>query len=575
MTGVVTAAIDGNDLVVLPAFKSIQVKKIDIDNTPDPDIFLPILNKVIQAFIANINGEISRLPETRTALKIQPFGEINPAKQIKEKGTPGVEVTSNTVKGDFHLKQSAILFDDKNFQVLAEMQYGGTLIPLPKRDLDLSKKDINEEQIESAYKELATAFHDKLQNVGVEPRSNVIAWAAINKKFISSTLNQALNDIQLHLRYDTSFIPKQTFNDELKPFDHEKIDCTSTRNCPPPEVDNRDCSGNAFSEVYIPRDCTFEKKHDDRNCRVCLVPNIFTGGCSQWGNDPVCEAAKAAQNAIYEADYLAQKLDCERLKEQEKIAYEARKEAWKKQCEKDKLAQNALNAAAKLDCERLKGQEKIACEVQKEIIKRLENSGPLGRLIADAMFSGIVDTQIQKINFSQDLSEGQLDMVLSINVDMSGAIEFIPMNIIGHGVCLTKWKEPFRFNIQIPTHTRNIRWKLGEQIEQKDLTIPVIISKQDFDVTTDPPPIKEIFLEKPHLLVACPLFGPIAAVFDLYKIVKGEKDTGLFTGKFTFSIPENKDLLIPVTPMEIGLNGRTLKARPVWEKEAISFTVTE
>jgi len=31
----------------------------------------------------------------------------------------------------------------------------------------------------------------------------------------------------------------------------------------------------------------------DEGCSVCLIKNIFTGGCSQHGNDPVCEARKA------------------------------------------------------------------------------------------------------------------------------------------------------------------------------------------------------------------------------------------------------------------------------------------
>ena len=84
-------------------------------------------------------------------------------------------------------------------------------------------------------------------------------------------------------------------------------DCTPTRNCTPT------------------RSCDFQANHDTRDCSGwCVIPNVFTGGCSVRGNNPSCEAAKATQNKIYEADY-ALKLDCERLKSQEKLQCEAEK----------------------------------------------------------------------------------------------------------------------------------------------------------------------------------------------------------------------------------------------------------
>ncbi len=560
MTGIITAAIDGTDLIVLPAFKSLHINKVDVDNVPDPNILLPILNKVLKALLININGEISRLPETRTALRIQPFDETDLAKIIKDKGTSGiVEVTSNIINGDFHLKRSSILFDEEKIQILGEMQYGGIFTPLPERHLDLRKEEIGEEQIESSYKELTVAFIEARRKVGADPPSNVIAWGAINKKFVSVTLNQALKDIQLHLKYDLSALPKQTFNDKLKPFNHAGIDCT-------PKID---CSGNAFPEgPYRPRDCTSRK-----DCSGNAFPEgpYSPRGCG--GLDPFA------------------KLDCERLKVQEKVEYEVRKETWKKACEAEK-------ALEKGNCERLKAQEKAEYEVRKEtwkkaceaekalkkggceakkiIVKGLENSGPLGRLIADANLSGMINIKIPKINFSQDLSEGWLDMGLAMDgVHMFGAIEFIPMGIIGHGVCMTKWKEPFKFNIQIPHEARKVNWVFGKQLEETAPAIPVTIPKHTFNITTDPPPVKEIFFEKPHLLLGCPFLVPIAALFDLANIVKGESDTGLFTGKFTLSMPEIRGLLLPLKPMEIKLRESVMTAQPVWQKDTITFTITK
>jgi hypothetical protein len=77
----------------------------------------------------------------------------------------------------------------------------------------------------------------------------------------------------------------------------ELIDCTPTRNC--------------------------EKTEDNRDCNRCLF-SVF-GGCRIRSNDPVCEAAKAAQNSAY----AAAKSQCEAERTIEKAQCEAAKAAVK------------------------------------------------------------------------------------------------------------------------------------------------------------------------------------------------------------------------------------------------------
>jgi hypothetical protein len=64
-------------------------------------------------------------------------------------------------------------------------------------------------------------------------------------------------------------------------------------------------------------DCS--PSHDDRECNRCLVSAF--GHCAVRGNDPACEAAKAAQNGIY----AAQKAQCETAKEQDRLTCETYK----------------------------------------------------------------------------------------------------------------------------------------------------------------------------------------------------------------------------------------------------------
>jgi hypothetical protein len=63
------------------------------------------------------------------------------------------------------------------------------------------------------------------------------------------------------------------------------------------------------------RDCT--PSHDSRECNRCLVSIL--GHCVSYGNDPDCEASKAAQNRIYDT----QKASCEADNETERLICEA------------------------------------------------------------------------------------------------------------------------------------------------------------------------------------------------------------------------------------------------------------
>lgn len=136
---------------------------------------------------------------------------------------------------------------------------------------------------------------------------------------------------------------------------HSDRDCVQTRNCTP----TMNCSPT--------RNCEFSKSHDTRNCNSCLLraPRIcILGGCSggqcvQRGNDPICEAAKASQNAAYEAAYSGRKADCERLKTQDKIGCEAKKSNIKADCER-------LKEQKKQQCKIEKASEKLLCEVDKK-----------------------------------------------------------------------------------------------------------------------------------------------------------------------------------------------------------------
>lgn len=141
--------------------------------------------------------------------------------------------------------------------------------------------------------------------------------------------------------------------------DIKKRGCDATADCSL-KVDTRDCSLKVDT-----RDCSL--KVDTRDCslqvdtRDCSL-QVDTRSCGHDGpfgihfNDPICEAAKAAQNAVY----AAAKGTCEAEKSAQNAAYAAAKGT----CESGKATQNAAYAAEKAACEGPKAAQNAAYKAE-------------------------------------------------------------------------------------------------------------------------------------------------------------------------------------------------------------------
>ena len=113
--------------------------------------------------------------------------------------------------------------------------------------------------------------------------------------------------------------------------------------------DTRDCSASKSQT-------SCERKHDTRNCEKKVAGIKF--------NDPICEAAKATQNKLYDTE----KVRCEAFKAATNLPSEVEKRI----CEAGKAGQNAAYESERLACEGKKGTINVAganvkglCEVAK------------------------------------------------------------------------------------------------------------------------------------------------------------------------------------------------------------------
>jgi hypothetical protein len=153
----------------------------------------------------------------------------------------------------------------------------------------------------------------------------------------------------------------------------KKRGCDATKDCSL-TVDTRDCSLKLDT-----RDCSLKTDNTDcslqQDTRNCGNDIGLPFGGKIHVNDPICEAAKAAQNAAYatakaacetgkaakNAGYKAEHDACESGKAAQNGSYAAEKAA----CETGKASQNALYKADHDACEVAKTSGKMACEGQK------------------------------------------------------------------------------------------------------------------------------------------------------------------------------------------------------------------
>ncbi|BEU02297.1 hypothetical protein OAG1_10970 [Agarivorans sp. OAG1] len=76
------------------------------------------------------------------------------------------------------------------------------------------------------------------------------------------------------------------------------------------EFPDLDGQCNIVTECKVEDTCDFTIQKDTRDCNKCLMPDKLTGACSVRGNDPVCEAAKAASNSLYANEYAVSISNC-------------------------------------------------------------------------------------------------------------------------------------------------------------------------------------------------------------------------------------------------------------------------
>jgi hypothetical protein len=291
-----------------------------------------------------------------------------------------------------------------------------------------------------------------------------IALIEVSRPFLRDALHASLKDIQVIVDFDIKDLPAQRLSGSLQPFRVDDIVCAE-RECEP----QRECD-TGFTQ------CTRQK--DTRDCATCLFRNPLNNRCVNEGVDPICVAARAAQNSRYEAS---------------RSACMSQEAAARNDCEKLRLQEIR-------SCEIEAATERSACEAGRETVRKFSDAGAFAGVSVNMKTSGGLAAVFSDFEIEGDLANIRQNLRFSAALELSGDIRFASRKELGPiAACINAWQKPFAGVVVLPQLANNM-------IGTITVTETALVTDWTGHVVTasiSPTPLEAIFVENPNLLADC------------------------------------------------------------------------
>lgn len=330
----------------------------------------------------------------------------------------------------------------------------------------------------TSYTQYREEFMVRTGSFSIQQQRPEIAVIETRREFIRQVLRDSLQDIQVVANFDTRNISARKLDGVLNPFSSEDIECQE-RSCP--QV--REC-GASFSKCI--------QKRDNRDCNQCLFRNPLNNRCVNEGVDPICEAARTIQNAIFESRY------------QSCLASEA----------EELQACQRLAAQESKSCELEAGAELAACESARETVVEFARSGPFAQVELKFRTRGGLSAIFSGFELEGDLERLRLNLALSGALDLSGSVRFAPGQKLGPlADCINSWQKSFNGKVLLPYEANSMIGPLETGSNQ------IFTEWSGFVLVAaiNPSPLEAMFVENPGLLADCRIgltVGEVAAAIS-------------------------------------------------------------
>ncbi|WP_417878454.1 hypothetical protein [Vibrio sp.] len=444
---------------LIPRLSQFEVDSVIINDSVDVTLIGEVIASVLSQYANNIIGELSRRDVMEIAIPSEYATSFKLSDALKDTNF-GEDVTvvieDKKINLEYTVNSFALLLH--NDKIGGMVDFYNPALYEAEGSIYQTLKD--NDSFETPYAAYDAALNDMLNETPAPSAS----WVAIRKSLISTFVSQVLEQGQLCSTVINN--KNETFDETIDIPDGTSMSC---------EI-KRECKQN--------RECKVTPKRDTRNCKACLVKNIFTGGCSVRGNDPVCEVAKAAQNVIYDADAAALKFDCERIKELDRL-----------RCEVEKAGEKAL------------------CETAKGVLNAIGRTGNFANVNADVNINGNANLCLTHTTFNSKMSELNAGLRISGRVSTDVNFKFTPLDIAGHFICPFPWTEDYNLTATMTEQSLAIQSKVNLSVEG---------NKGRYDYSVQPPNVDLVLNPAPEILLldilgslnmnmACPIIGTTVA----------------------------------------------------------------
>lgn len=372
-------------------------------------------------------------------------------------------------------------------------------------------------------------FEERVAGFSILGERPEVALIEVPRPFLRDALHASLKDIQIIVDFDTSGLPDEKLSGNLQSFSIEDIVCAE-REC----VSPRECNAG-FTKCI--------RQRDTRDCATCLFRNPLNNRCVKEGIDPICEAAKTAQNSRYEMARAAcmeqeetARQDCVRLRSQEI-----------RSCEIEAVS------------------EQSSCEAGRAVVQKFSGAGAIADVSVEMTTSGGLAAVFSEFEIEGDLAVLRQNLRFGAALELSGAISFAARRGLGPlAACINGWQNSFGGVVVLP-HLANA------MIGTIASTETALISEWTGHVVSasiSPTPLEALFVENPNLLADCQIGLTVSKVAAA---VTGDASE-FVSGQYHFEIqPTASRIDLGTASVIYGEN--VFKAAPTLSPTHLKYTV--
>lgn len=384
------------------------------------------------------------------------------------------------------------------------------------------------DQDREPYRAFSDAFRSRLAGFSILDTQPDVAQIEIDRQFMGRVLQSSLQDIKIDAAIEMQG-GARSYQAALQPFAPDRMACEA-----------KDCQSARVCSVGVSR-CI--RKHDTRDCTTCLFRNPLNNRCVNQVEDPICVAARDAQNELFEAARDACLLD---------------------------------ERTAQQDCERLRAQEIRSCTIEGalatdmctstfEALQKLQNSGRMALVAGEASPAGSLSARFSGFELSGDLSTLDMNMELRSDAYIRGTLQVRPSAQSGSvGQCLAAWQAPFQGQLLMPAETFTL---LGAVVEDESA---LVTNWSGFMISarTNPAPLEAIFVEHPAMLADCQMGLRLE---DVTRALEGDA-AGFYRGVVQVEVrPLPSKILL--APAVVKFGSRLYSAEPTWQPGHLKFEI--